>query len=310
MSIRAFIQLIRNFFHRRHTPPGAASPTQPGAASASEPSPTTPHQAPSTPHQAPSTPHQAPSTPQPRLRQLHIWCESPDGTRHDALLAKIRWPRERLFVHANDSERATTTTRFGRHVHALHFAYAPWNNTSLTLSGRQQLVDLAITRARKLNATAMSIDHETHFIMWGPAFLQYISDSCAAAGLPLIHVPAVGLRHLLNTQTRDDWVWTRPDRFNMSEQAVAAFLNVNTATSLQWYYGPDADVFIEGANRCRRLGFTRPIIPLMEGRGRISPIQQVALAETLWSHFGSIGLFNPSAVAPGLVETLNRLAKE
>lgn len=324
MTLREIATMVREYF-RSLRRPNSTTPTTPagtGEAEVQIPQPPTVPSATSDsasgatsgsevslPPPPPSTPLPPPAQVPPRLGELHIWAESYDGRRYDDLLAKVGWPHARTFVHANDGDR-TVASRGRRHVHALHFYFAPWNNTGLTVSGRQNLVDIAIARARKLGASAVSIDHETHFIMWGPNFLQYLHDRCDAADLPLIHVPLSGWGHLLDSRTRDDWAWTRSDRFNMSEQAVAAFLQANTAISLQWYYGPDAQVFLSGADRCERLGYTRPLVPLMDGAGRLTAAQQVALAETIWQRFGSIGLFNPAGVSPDLIATLRRFAKE
>lgn len=131
-----------------------------------------------------------------------------------------------------------------------------------------------------------------------------------AAGLPLIHVPATGLRHLLESKESDDWVWTRKDRFGLTPESVAQVLNISTAESLQWYYGSDASVFTAARTYCESIGLKTPIVPMMDGAGRLSTVNQVAVATALWNEFGSIGLFNPCGVSTALRDLLAKFARE
>lgn len=248
--------------------------------------------------------------PRPRLKELHFFEESYDGTRHDGVRAKIGWPRERLFVHANDggAEHPTKTSRVGQHVHSLHFNFAPWNDTTMGPNMRKSRLEELVARAVRLKAVGVSFDQECHTIMWGPTFLDMFYRFAANAGLPLTLVPNVGFSHLLVQKKPDEWSW--PVRFAMQPTDVCGFLSERTAKAVQWYYGASAEVFLSGRDQSERYGYTKPIIPMMDGVGRLAAPDELELAEALWEKFGSLGIFNAGGLRPKTIEFLQQCAKE
>ncbi len=282
---KSFIQFFERLFGRRDSRPGGTD-VQPPVTDPVPPVVVAP------PVVTPEPPAIPPVAARPRLRQLHIWCESADGTRFDSLLGSIGWPSDRVYVHVNDRKDMRPSRR-GKNVMALHCLYEPWASAPADLTGR---LSEMCRRAKAQGYYAVSLDHEVWTIMSGPALLRSMSIIARSFGLGFIDVPKVGFEHLLVARS-DNWAWTRPPpKANMTPQAVCAFVGENSDATLQWYYGPSADTFIDSRDYIEDLGYVGNMLPLMEGAGRITDTTAAEMTHKLWAEFGSIGLFNPQVI--------------
>lgn len=192
-------------------------------------------------------------------------------------------------------------------MQSLHFYYAPWNDAKMGLEEKKNRLEELIARALRLKAAAVSFDQECHTIMWGPIFLDMFYRLANQAGLPLILVPKVGFEHLLVQSKPDDWSW--PVRFGMQPADVGGFLSERTEKAVQWYYGASAEVFLSGREQIEKVGYTKPIVPMMDGVGRLTARDEVELAQRLWDEFGSLGFFNAGGLRPQTVELVRQFGK-
>lgn len=252
-----------------------------------------------------------PPVARPRLGQLHIWCEAYDGTRADSQLAKLGWPADKVWIHTWDS--ATKWSNFGRRVLSIKNPNANGTNRwDHPIADWRSAIDGFCRVAKASACSAVSIDLENWLISTGPQLVKYLYEAAHSVGLPVILVPRLGLDHLL-TARDDNWAWTRPPpRANLTPRQVCDWLNHYVDVDCQWDYGTSAQVFVDARTYLDGLGYTVPIVPMMDGAGRdgqqrIPDAAAAAMVRVLWREFGSLGIFNPHNLGPQFVAALQEV---